>query len=260
MLREHKQKCREDNITTLRFSSEPHLHRKNHFHKNALYFRLYADFEADNEIDNSSIGNKSTSIYKQNPVLKGYQIESELENVLKSGCYKFPLGYNKVDSFVDEVIKLEIKIAVQFVNANKDTIRTAEDEKVYRNKNVCRFCEKNVECDKVRNHCHLTGKYRDPAHSICNIIVTHEQSNLLPFIFHNFSTYDCLMFFKNLVYKKNDKVKLDIIPKANEDYKIVTYECISFIDSNRFLSSSLDPLVKTKVNNSHKTFKKLKNK
>ena len=253
MLMEHKQKCGEDNITTLRFSSEPHLHRKNHFHKNTLYFRLYEDFEADNEIDNSSIGNKSTSIYKQNPVPKGYQIESELENVLKSGYYKSPIGYNKVDWFVDEVIKLEIKIAVQFVNANKDTIRTAEDEKVYRNKNVCRFCEKNIKCDKVRDHCHLTGKYGDPAHSICNINVTQEQSNLIPLVVHNFSDYDCQMFFKNLVDKKNDKMKLDIIPQANEEYIIVTYGCIRFRDSYRILPSSIDPLVKTIVNNSHKT-------
>ena len=26
-----------------------------------------------------------------------------------------------------------------------------------KNKN-CRFCEKNFESDKVRDHCHLTGK------------------------------------------------------------------------------------------------------
>ena len=33
---------------------------KKHFHKNPLYFRIYADFEADNEKDNSIIGNKTT--------------------------------------------------------------------------------------------------------------------------------------------------------------------------------------------------------
>ena len=34
---------------------------------------------------------------------------SELEDVLKRGCYKFPLRYNNVDWFVDEVIKLQKK-------------------------------------------------------------------------------------------------------------------------------------------------------
>ena len=35
-----------------------------HFHKNPLYFRIIADFEADNEIDGSNIGNKTTNFYK----------------------------------------------------------------------------------------------------------------------------------------------------------------------------------------------------
>ena len=77
----HKQKCGEGDITTLRTSPESHLHCKNHFHRSPLYFRIYADFQADNEIDKSSIGNKTTNIYKQNPVPKGYDILSELEGV-----------------------------------------------------------------------------------------------------------------------------------------------------------------------------------
>ena len=66
-----------------------------------------------------------------------------------------------------------------------------------------------------------------------------------------------IMFFKTLVEKKNDKVKFDIIPKTNEEYISVTYGCIRVIDSYRFLSNSLDSLVKTLVDNSHKTIKKI---
>ena len=66
------------------------------------------------------------------------------------------------------------------------------------------------------------------------------------------------MFFKKLVDKKKDKVDFDIIPKTNEEYISVTYGCIRFIDSYRFLSSSLDSLVKTLVDNSNKTLKNLK--
>ena len=104
----------------------------------------------------------------------------------------------------------------------------------------------------------MTGKYRGPAHSKCNINVTQKQSNFIPFIFHNFSDYDCHMFFKKLVDKKNDKVKFDIIPKTNEEYISVFYGCIRVIDSYRFLSNSLDPLVKTIVDNSHKLLENLK--
>ena len=63
---------------------------------------------------------------------------------------------------------------------------------------------------------------------------------------------------KNWLLKKSKKVKFDIIPKTNEEYISVTYGCIRSIDSYRFLSSGLDSLVKTLVDNSKKTLKNLK--
>ena len=78
MLMKHKQKRADDNITTLRTSNNSDLHWKKNFHRNPLYFRIYADFEADNEKDNSCIGTKATNIYKQNPVLNHYRIISEV--------------------------------------------------------------------------------------------------------------------------------------------------------------------------------------
>ena len=257
MLMKHKEKCGDDNITTIKTSNKSHLHWENHFHKNPLYFRIYADFEADNEKDNSFIGNRTTNIYKQNPVLNGYHIVSELEDILKSDYYKSPLVYDNVDWFVDEVIKLENKMAFYFKNTKKDIILTQKDEEDYKN-NISRFCEKEIITEKVRDHCHLTGKYRGPAHSKCNINVTQKQSKFIPFIFHNFSNYDCHMFFKKLVDKKKDKVDFDFIPKTNEEYISLTYGCIRFIDSYRFLSSSLDSLVKTLVYNSDKRLKDFK--
>ena len=128
MLIKHKPKCENNEKTTIRTSNESHLHWKKHFHKNTLYFRIYGDFEADNERDNSIIGNKTTNIYKQNPVLNGYHIVSELEDVLKSDYYKSPLDYDNVDWFVDEVIKLEHKMAFYFKNTKKEINMKDEDE------------------------------------------------------------------------------------------------------------------------------------
>ena len=61
MLMIHEPKCENCDITTIRTSSESQFHWKKLFHKNTLYFRIIADFEADNEIDNFLIGNKTTT-------------------------------------------------------------------------------------------------------------------------------------------------------------------------------------------------------
>ena len=106
----HKLKCENNDIFTIRTSSESQVYWKKLFHKNQLYFRIYADFEADNEKENSSIGNETTNIYKQNTILIGYHIISELEDVLKNGYCKSPLGCDNVDWYAVEVKKnLEIK-------------------------------------------------------------------------------------------------------------------------------------------------------
>ena len=252
----HKEKCGDDNICTIRTSNESHLYWKKHFHKNPLYFRIYADFEADNEEDGSKIGNKTTNIYKQKPVPNGYYIISELEYILESGHFESPLGYNNVDWFVKEVIKLENKMAFYFKETKKKSIMKQEDEEDFKNNNICRFCEKEILSDKVRDHCHLTGRYRGSSHNVCNINVKQKHSNFIPIAFHNFSNYDCHMFFKKLVDLKKDKVNFKIIPKTNEEYIVVNNGCIRFIDSYRFLSESLDELVKNLDEEEFKILKK----
>ena len=66
-----------------------------------------------------------------------------------------------------------------------------------------------------------------------------------------------ICLFKKLVDKKNDKLNFKYIPKTVEKYISVRYECNRFRDSYRFLSSSLNSLVETLVDNSHKTLKEL---
>ena len=57
---------------------------------------------------------------------------------------------------------------------------------------------------------------------------------------------------------KNVKTKFKIIPQKNEDYVSVGYGCIRLLDSYRFLSSSLDELIETLIENSQKTLGNLK--
>ena len=102
----------------------------------------------------------------------------------------------------------------------------------------------------------MTGKYRGPVHKTCNINVKQKESNFIPFAFHNFSNYDCHMFFKILVDLKEGKVKFKTIPETNEEYIAVKYGCIRFIDSYRFLTESLDKLIKNLDEDDFKILKK----
>ena len=149
MLRIHKPKCENNDITTIRTSPDSHIHWKNHFHKNSFYFRIYADFEADNEKDKSIVGNKTTNIYKQNPVLNGYRIVPELEDVLQSGYHKSPLGYNNVDWFVNEVLKLENKVTFYFKKTKKDIIMKRKMKKIIEKITFVYFLKKTLNLIKL---------------------------------------------------------------------------------------------------------------
>ena len=95
------------------------------------------------------VESKKQLTFTNNPVCSGYKIVSELKYVSQSGYYESPLGYDNVNWFVDEVIKLENKKNFFFKNPRKDIIMT-EDEDCKKN-NICRFCEKEVNFEKVRS-------------------------------------------------------------------------------------------------------------
>ena len=54
---------------------------------------------------------------------------------------------------------------------NKDLIMSVEEEQQFWSSNTCWICEKLVDNDheKVRDYCHVTGKFRGAAHWSCNI-------------------------------------------------------------------------------------------
>ena len=94
--------------------------------------------------------------------------------------------------------------------------------------------------DKVRDHCHITGKYRGSSHWSCNINLKITEK--VPVIFHNLKGCDSHLIFKELS-KLN--CKISVIPNGLENYMCFTLNgSIVFIDSMLFMKSSLDKLVK----------------
>ena len=71
---------------------------------------------------------------------------------------------------------------------NKNLIMSIEEEEQFEKTNICWICNKLSDNDnKVRDHCHITGKYRGAAHWNCNINM--KISKKLPIIFHNLRGY-----------------------------------------------------------------------
>ena len=88
------------------------------------------------------------------------------------------------------------------------------DKLVYDNFTLCHICNEELGEDRVRDHCHLSGKFRGSAHKICNL--KYKVSKFFPVVFHNLSGYDSHLFIKTLENSEDD---ISCIPN-NEENKL----------------------------------------
>ena len=136
---------------------------------------------------------------------------------------------------------------------------THEEWREFNRARKCYICFKEFKEDnpKVRDHCHYTGSYRGPAHSDCNL--RYKIPSYLPFTFYNLSGYDAHLIIRELG-KKFDTGKIGVIAENKEKYisfyiDVVVHKYVDkngkekekkfqlrFIDSMRFMASSLDAL------------------
>ena len=87
------------------------------------------------------------------------------------------------------------------------------DKMVYDNATLCHICNEELSEDRVRDHCHLSGKFRGAAHEVCKI--KYKVPTFFPVVFHNLSGYDSHLFIKHweiakaifFVLKKMKKTK-----------------------------------------------------
>ena len=104
---------------------------------------------------------------------------------------------------------------------------TPSDIKKYAKATHCWFCEKPLGEDKVRDHCHISGKYRGAAHYLCNL--QHKiqpYKTKIPIFFHNLEGYDAHLIMQSVA--KTDW-PISVIPKTDENY-------ISFTLANQLVS------------------------
>ena len=63
----------------------------------------------------------------------------------------------------------------------------------------------------VRDHCHLSGRFRGLAHNNCILNTRKAYSLFVPILFHNFSGYDFHQIFEKLVYMAIEKTLKKVV-------------------------------------------------
>ena len=163
---------------------------------------------------------------------------------------------DEVERIFMERLEEVTKIIYETVKVSAKMIFDEDARRLHESLTECYACGKEFEGDKVREHCHYTGKYQGALHSQCNVRL--RRTRTIPVIFHNLSGYDSHLFVKRLA----DTVgRVDCIPQNAEKYitfnkdvhvdtivrdekEIKVYTRLKFVDSFRFMQSSLASLVR----------------
>ena len=263
-LNNHKEYCYNNECVKINMPpTGSFLEFKNFVHSEKAPFAIYADFESlikPLDVCDPDPEKSYTKKYqKHEPISFVYYIKSFDESVYTSKLRSYiktkeseadamDTFINWLESDVREIANLE----------NKDMIFTPENEKEFINALNCWICGEYLGNDRVRDHCHFTGKFRGAACNSCNLKL-RRQNNISVF-FHNLAGYDSHLFIKKLGTPE-EKENIDCIPNNEEKYisfsktiitgqyknkqgetKDKTFKII-FKDSMKFMSSSMGALV-----------------
>ena len=177
ILNQHIDRCQKQQSTNITFSWKDHIKFEDYHMKVPVPIMLYADFECINQPTadrEAAVAIGPKVLYEQIPIAVGFYLISPFGN-----CYYSYFGASCVTWFVNEILTLE-KIASEFFETNIPLEMTPEEEESFQQSTICWLCEQalresplddtqSATGEKVRDHDHLTGKYRGAAHNRCNL-------------------------------------------------------------------------------------------
>ena len=248
LLEAHKPDCRGIGQTAVRVEmpeagKNDKLTFQNHHKQFPAPFVIYADFEAlttkieGPELDPSVSNTQRTQLHETCSYC--YVV------VRCDGKTETPVEYRGPDAsehFLRAIQAEEREIKKVLANP-KDMLMTPEDILNHSRAGVCHICEKPFACagDSVRDHCHITGKYRGAAHNACNLkLRLNPKTTVIPVVFHNLRGYDSHLLMQAISRVEG---KVTCIPNNTEKYISFSLGQLRFIDSAQFLLAPLDKLV-----------------
>ena len=242
---------------------------KFNFHKQLpVPFVIYADFEAITKKVQGCEKSEEMKIDKDTrSYTEAYQTHEDCGYGYKVVCcyddkyskqtciYR---GENAVYKFMERMLEeVEYCKTVIKKHFNKPLVMTEVDKQNFKTMDECHICgEKYTDKDlRVRDYCHITGKFRGSAHQECNLKLGIKPEDLkIPVICHNLRGYDSHFIMQQIgeiankhgyTNKKGEKQDLNINAIPNNMEKYMTFMLgnhLTFIDSFQFMSSSLDKL------------------
>ena len=176
-------------------------------------FKIYADFECNLKKVKCNEGSYTEKYQDHIPCSFAYKIVCVDDKFTKPTI--ICRGENAAYEFIKAILeKYEYCKKIMKKHFNKNLIMN-EEEDLFQKSNNCWICKKLIDNDedKVRDHCHVTGKFRGAAHRNCN--VNFQLTKKVPVIFHNLRGYDSHLIFNE--FDKSD-VKINVIPNGLEKY------------------------------------------
>ena len=175
----------------------PCVYFKNHHKSLPVPFCIYADFECNTEkvsgCQPSDIKSYTEKYQKHTACSFGYKVVCHYDEEY-SGHVVIYRGEDSIQKFMKCMFE-EVKNCQSIIRDyfNKPLKMTKKNEKSFQKATHCHICEKKYKVDDVpvRDHCHVTGKYRGSAHQTCNLKLQISAEKIkIPVVFHNLKGYD----------------------------------------------------------------------
>ena len=164
MLTKHKEVCLSINGAKFVRLEKGRIEFKNYFKQIPVPFKVYVDFECNLESVESYEGSYSKKYQDHIPCSFAYKL------VCVDDKFTKPIvvfrGENAAYEFIKAILK-EYQYCKKVMNKHfSKNLIVSEEEEEFQSRNMCWICEKLIENDdeKVRDYCHITGKFRAPAH------------------------------------------------------------------------------------------------
>ena len=168
MLTENKEVCLTINGTQYVRLEKGATEFKNYFKQIPVPFKIYTDFECNLRGVECYEGSYTKKYQDHIPCSFAYKVVCVDDRFTKPiVVYR---GENAAYEFIKAILK-EYKYCKKIMKKhfNKNLIMN-EEEYWFQQSNSCWICGKLIDNDdeKVRDHCHITGKFRGAAHWNCN--------------------------------------------------------------------------------------------